>query len=116
VTPRGDGGGAAPDARLLEILRAERRALGPDELAQRSGLPVNTVKRALGKLVRDRQARRAGGGLFVFSARAVSSGAVSSRATGGLSPAGSRGGRGGGGSGGDAPRASPPSEKATEEE
>lgn len=59
--------GSPPDAVLLAILRAERRPHAPEELSERTGLPVNTVKRALGKLVTERHVRRAGGGKFAAS-------------------------------------------------
>lgn len=61
--------GESPDAMLLRILRAERRPHAPADLAERTGIPVRTVQRALGKLVADREAKRAGGGQYAAAAR-----------------------------------------------
>lgn len=58
-----------PDAALLAILRAEPRPHDPAELAERTGIPVRTVQRTLGKLVHDRDAKRAGGGRYTAAGR-----------------------------------------------
>lgn len=63
AAPRRDAGGSV-DARLLAILRAERRPHSADDLAARTGIPVRTVQRGLGKLVEDREARKCGGRMF----------------------------------------------------
>ena len=58
------------DEALLEILRAERRPHSADELAARTGIPVRTVQRGLGKLVQDRAARKCGGRMFAAARHA----------------------------------------------
>lgn len=60
----------AREAEILAILRAERRPHTPAEIAERTGIPVRTVQRHLGKLVADRDARRAGGGLYAAASAA----------------------------------------------
>lgn len=59
----------AVDARVLAELRAARRPCSAGEIAERLGFSVPTTKRALGKLVRERVARKAGGGMFVVPSR-----------------------------------------------
>ena len=61
--PRPNAAGTV-DAQLLAILRAERRPHSADELAERTGIPVRTVQRGLGKLVEDREIRKCGGRMF----------------------------------------------------
>lgn len=80
MTPRRDGapdddGDDAPrgllpgalDRRVLAVMLGDRRPFGAAELAERVGEPVRSVQRALGKLVREREVRRAGGGMFAVS-------------------------------------------------
>lgn len=55
------------DARVLAVLTAERRPWTAEEFAARLDVPVRNVKRALGKLVSERHAKRAGGGRFVLA-------------------------------------------------
>ena len=64
TAPRPSTGGGSVDAQLLAILRAERRPHSADELAERTGIPVRTVQRGLGKLVEDREIRKCGGRMF----------------------------------------------------
>jgi hypothetical protein len=57
------------DARVLALLVAERRPWTPGEISARTAIPVRNVQRALGKLVGDRHAKRAGGGKFALARR-----------------------------------------------
>ena len=56
------------DTRVLAVLEAERRPLTSAEVAEKTGLSAPTVQRALGKLVDERRARRAGAGRFTLAA------------------------------------------------
>lgn len=57
--------------RLIALLRASPRPLGPEELASAVGERENTVRRALGHLVKHRRVRRAGGGLFAAASARI---------------------------------------------
>ncbi len=56
------------DAAVLAHLKAAKRPQTTADLAAALSLPERTVSRALGKLVGERLARKAGGGLFTLAA------------------------------------------------
>ncbi len=58
-----------PAEAVLAALRGLTLPSSPEELAVATGLPENTVRRTLGRLVSVREARRAGGDRFTAARR-----------------------------------------------
>jgi DNA-binding IclR family transcriptional regulator len=56
-----------PVAAVRDALSRRTSPALPEEIAAETGLPEKTVRRTLGKLVADRDARRAGGGRYTAS-------------------------------------------------
>lgn len=54
---------------VLEALRKLARPASPEEIAAATGLTEPTVRRTLGFLVAQREARRAGGGRFTAAGK-----------------------------------------------
>ncbi len=53
-----------PADAVLRALRKRGVPASPDEIAQDTGLSESTVRRTLGRLASEREAKRAGGGRF----------------------------------------------------
>ena len=51
----------------MDALRRLTKPSSPEEIAEATGLKVATVRRTLGRLVAEREARKAGGGRFTTS-------------------------------------------------
>lgn len=56
-----------PAAVVMDALRRLTKPSSPEEIAEATGLKVATVRRTLGRLVAEREARKAGGGRFTTS-------------------------------------------------
>ena len=56
-----------PAAAVMAALVRLAKPASPEEVAEATGLKESTVRRTLGRLVAEREARRAGGGRFTAS-------------------------------------------------